>query len=165
MAFSAHKDPDQVKEHFCDEATLDKQAEDVAQLIRKSKHFIAFTGAGISTSAGIADFRGPEGVWTLRAQGKLARSKTSVLKAVPTASHMSLVSLEKAGYLKFLISQNTDGLHRRSGFPVEKLAELHGNANLEFCQKCKKEYFRDFRTRAPQVDVHDHRTGNATRTI
>lgn len=159
MAFSAHKDPEQIKEHICDEETLDKQADQVATLIRNAKHFIVFTGAGISTSAGIPDFRGPQGVWTLRAQGQVAQSKTSTIKAFPTVSHMSLVSLEKAGLLKFLISQNTDGLHRRSGFPIDKLAELHGNSNLEYCKKCKKEYFRDFKARSGGLDVHDHRTG------
>ena len=49
--------------------------------------------------------RGPQGVWTMASQGKQARAKTSTIKACPTPSHMALRSLEKAGYLKFLISQ------------------------------------------------------------
>jgi len=39
---------------------------------------------------------------------------------------MSLVKLHEKGTLKCLVSQNTDGLHRRSGMPPEGLAELHG---------------------------------------
>ena len=35
--------------------------------------------------------------------------------------------------LKFIISQNIDGLHRKSGVPIHKIAELHGNTNLEIC--------------------------------
>lgn len=67
--------------------------------------------------------------------------------AVPSFTHMALVALEKVNRLKFLISQNTDGLHIRSGFNPAKLAELHGNRMLEKCKKCKSQFLRDFRTR------------------
>ena len=76
-------------------------------------------------------------------------------KAIPSFTHMTLVALEEAGYLKYLVSQNTDGLHMRSGFNVEKLAELHGNRCLEKCKKCKSNFLRDFRTREAQK-VHEH---------
>jgi mono-ADP-ribosyltransferase sirtuin 6 len=72
---------------------------------------------------------------------------------------MSLVQLEKRGLVKFLISQNCDGLHRRSGFSQEKIAELHGNSNIEVCSSCGKEYLRDYKAVAPYAhSVHDHRT-------
>jgi len=161
MAYTAHKDPEQVKEHFDDEATFIQKANQLVELIKKSKHFIVFTGAGISTSAGIPDFRGPEGVWTLKAQNKTRTAPTiSTTKAMPTSSHMSLVELERRDILKFLISQNCDGLHRRSGFSQEKIAELHGNSNIEVCSNCGKEYLRDYKAVAPYThSVHDHRTG------
>ena len=36
-------------------------------------------------------------------------------KAFPTKCHMALVALLECGLLKHIISQNTDGLHRKSG--------------------------------------------------
>lgn len=77
--------------------------------------------------------------------------------AVPSYTHMALVSMEKRGLLKYLVSQNTDGLHVRSGFNPAKLAELHGNRCLEKCKKCKSQFLRDFRTREAKK-VHDHAT-------
>lgn len=84
------------------------------------------------------------GVWELRANRRERSTKhqqkvKSTLQAIPTTAHMSLVQLQKQGFLKGLISQNTDGLHRRSGFPIASLAELHGNTNLERCEQCNKE--------------------------
>jgi len=75
---------------------------------------------------------------------------------------MALVKLEQEGLLKFCVSQNVDGLHRRSGFSPLKLAELHGNTNLEKCKnsKCEKQYLRDYRCRNSQF-VHDHKTGRS----
>ncbi|KAJ5200720.1 hypothetical protein N7491_008474 [Penicillium cf. griseofulvum] len=130
---------------------VDKKAEALAAQIKKSKHFIVFTGAGVSTSAGIPDFRGPEGNWTLRAQGKKQTKVANTLQAIPTPSHMALVELQNQGILKHLISQNCDGLRRRSGilpkFLYEMISELHGNSN----------HFRAVSTY--ERGDHDHRTG------
>lgn len=53
MAFSAHKNAEDVKEFVEDQATLEKKVDELVALIRKAKHMVAFTGAGVSTSAGI----------------------------------------------------------------------------------------------------------------
>ncbi|KAF8409742.1 hypothetical protein HHK36_005821 [Tetracentron sinense] len=119
--------------------------EQLAVMIQKSKHLVAFTGAGISTSCGIPDFRGPKGVWTLQREGKgVPEASLPFHRAMPSMTHMALVELEKAGILKFVISQNVDSLHLRSGIPREKLAELHGNSFREICPSCEVEYLRDF---------------------
>jgi len=164
---TAHKTAEEKKEYFDSEEELERKVEILAEWVRESKHFIAFTGAGISTSAGIPDFRsgvntvlptGP-GAWERLATGttKQPDYRKKALSAIPTRSHMALVKLQQEGILKFLISQNTDGLHRKSGFNPKYLAELHGNGNLEICKGCNRQYFRDFRTRNA-LQVHDHRT-------
>jgi len=107
---------------------------------------VCYTGAGISCSAGIPDFRGPEGVWTLAAQGKKAQAKVDVLQAIPTKAHMSLVDLQNRGVMKHLISSNCDGLHVKSGIKPDNITEVHGNSNREECQNCGKSYYRDYRT-------------------
>ena len=42
------------------------------------------------------------------------------------------------GKLKFLISQNVDNLHLKSGIQPENLAELHGNMTRLRCTRCEK---------------------------
>jgi hypothetical protein len=39
---------------------VERKAQTLANQIKKSKHFIAFTGAGISTSAGKLQYRGTD---------------------------------------------------------------------------------------------------------
>jgi NAD-dependent SIR2 family protein deacetylase len=55
---------------------------------------------------------------------------------------MALVELQKVGKLKFLISQNVDNLHLKSGIPFDLLAELHGNISRLRCRKCQRTFDR-----------------------
>jgi hypothetical protein len=72
---------------------------------------------------------------------------------------MALAKLMDMDRLKYIISQNVDGLHLKSGVPHNKIAELHGNVNLERCTECSKHYLRDYNVRTA-VEPNDHKTGS-----
>lgn len=55
---------------------------------------------------------------------------------------MALVALERAGYIHYVVTQNIDGLHLRSGFPRNRLSILHGDAFMECCPSCGATYIR-----------------------
>ncbi|MCY3414036.1 MAG: hypothetical protein INQ03_20500 [Candidatus Heimdallarchaeota archaeon] len=114
---------------------------EVSAIIADSKYLVIFTGAGISTPSGLPDYRGPEGVWTLRDQGKKPKPLSKPLaEHEPNAAHYAVVELQNMGIMKFLISQNVDGLHIKSGIKPKNIAELHGNTNYFKCFKCDKRY-------------------------
>ena len=147
--------------------TVDLEAHRIASLLRASTYCIAFTGAGISTSAGIGDYRGKDGKWTemdrTAVQSKVTKDteEDKEEKALseeeeeeeggegvpyenlrPTYTHEALVQLMEMGFLKHVISQNGDGLHGLSGIPPDNLSELHGNVFLEICERCGHRYYR-----------------------
>src|SRR5215203_5042451 len=125
------------------EQRLKEHIETIARWVLKGEHIVAFTGAGVSTDSGIPDFRGPDGVWTRRDAGlPPPQWRVSPGLVKPNASHLSLVELQRLGTLQFLITQNTDNLHRRSGIRPELLAELHGNGQLVRCLGCDRLYTR-----------------------
>jgi NAD+-dependent protein deacetylase sirtuin 6 len=118
---------------------------ELVRLIRDARHVVVHTGAGVSTSAGIPDFRGPAGVWTLQKKGLPLPTTTCPFElARPTYTHQALLALQRSGKLHFLVSCNVDCLHQRSGFPRQLLAELHGNCFAERCEACGWEAVRDF---------------------
>lgn len=76
MAHTAHKNDEDKKEYFDPPEVLEKKINELASLVKNSKHFIAFTGAGISTACGIPDFR--SGVNTVLPTGPGAWEKKAL---------------------------------------------------------------------------------------
>ena len=103
---------------------LDKRISMLAEWMLEARHLVVFTGAGISTESGLADFRGPDGLWTRQAKG-LPTKSIDFATAEPNAGHQAIAELQRLGKLAFLISQNVDNLHLRSGIRPELIAELH----------------------------------------
>jgi hypothetical protein len=57
MAYTSLSDSE-IEEIFDSDDKIENYSIKLAHLIKKSKHCVIYTGAGISTAAGIADFRG-----------------------------------------------------------------------------------------------------------
>jgi NAD-dependent deacetylase len=108
----------------------------LAQWMLEAKYLVVFTGAGVSTESGLRDFRGPDGLWTRRDKG-LATPHQDFTSAEPNAGHIAIAELQNLGKLVFLISQNVDNLHLKSGIRPELLAELHGNLTKVRCTECE----------------------------
>lgn len=122
-------------------------------LISGADQILVFTGAGISTSSGIPDYRGPQGVWKTRTpvyyqdfmesmehrqrywQQKMEDAETWG-DAPPNRVHESIVQLESAGKLEMVVTQNVDGLHSIAGTSAERLVEIHGTNREIECQTC-----------------------------
>ena len=102
---------------------LEQKVDMIVSLLKQAKCCTAYTGAGLSRAAGIADY-------ATRAKNSITSTGVPILKsnldAQPTQSHKILVSLERAGYLHHYIQQNHDGLPQKAGFPQEKINEIHG---------------------------------------
>ncbi len=130
----------------------------IAQLLAGSQRALAFTGAGISTESGIADFRSPSGIWSRyqpvlfrdfleseearRRYWKMKREGYYELKtARPNEGHRALAQLEESGKIIAVITQNIDGLHQDAG--SRRVLELHGTSRRCVCLGCDKRFSSD----------------------
>jgi NAD-dependent deacetylase len=125
------------------------------ELLDRARRILVLTGAGISTDSGIPDFRGPDGVWTKNPEAEKAatldtyvhdpevrrrawqnRLTSPLWAAEPNEGHRALVTLERAGRLDTLVTQNIDGLHQKAGSDPARLIEIHGNSAEIVCLTC-----------------------------
>lgn len=130
---------------------------DCAELISRSCSVTALSGAGISTAAGIPDFRGPRGLyvtrrydpekvfdirWFRRDHGyfyEFAHDFVTMMETVrPTFTHFFLAHLETAGILSGVITQNIDMLHQSAGSST--VVELHGSYGSATCCGCGRAF-------------------------
>jgi NAD-dependent SIR2 family protein deacetylase len=149
-------DSDNLEEIIEDEMIIQEKITKLTELIAKSKNIVVFSGAGISTTAGISDYRGKKGLWTMeKKRQKMFKNGTKVPTTIikkekqdkiwfPTATHMILRELVERDIVKFIITQNCDNLHETSGIPSSKLLALHGNSFTEICPQCKQIFHRNF---------------------
>src|SRR4249920_3901330 len=146
---------------------MQSEIDQLAELIRKARKIVLFTGAGISTASGIPDFRGPQGVWKRRQPVYYDEFMTSEAARIehwdyklegwetfrdarPNAVHDAIVRLERAGKMHMLITQNIDGLHALAGTSADRLVEIHGTNTKIECQSCgwrddPESHFESFR--------------------
>ncbi|TEB20676.1 NAD-dependent deacetylase sirtuin-2 [Coprinellus micaceus] len=128
----------------------------------KCKNVVLMLGAGVSTAAGIPDFRSPKtGLYA-----NLARLKLPYPEAVfdisffrknpvpfynlahelypgkfrPTLSHSFVRLLNEKKLLLKCFTQNIDTLERLAGVPDDKIIEAHGSFATQRCIECKTEY-------------------------
>lgn len=123
--------------------------------LRDAKRILILSGAGLSTGAGIPDFRGPQGLWTkdplaeristlswylndteVRKKAWQYRAGSPIWEAKPTQAHHAIVELEQQGRLLGIVTQNTDGLHQLAGSSPELVHEVHGSARTWRCENC-----------------------------
>lgn len=152
----------------------------LAQYIKdgRAKKIVVMTGAGISTSAGIPDFRSPDtGLYA-----NLARLNLPYAEAVfdisyfrnnpnpfftlahelypgkyrPTITHSFINLLHKKGLLLKLFTQNIDCLEREAGVPGDMIIEAHGSFATQRCIDCKTAYPDDLMRTAVHSNTVPH---------
>ena len=135
----------------------------VAEYILRNdcRNIIVMTGAGLSVSAGIPDFRSPgtglydnlqkynlpepEAVFDLSYFRSHPHAFYHLAKELypgnfaPTPAHHFIKLLHDQGRLLRNYTQNIDGLERQAGIPGNKLVEAHGTFSTARCIDCKRE--------------------------
>ncbi|MBO5500555.1 MAG: NAD-dependent protein deacylase [Clostridia bacterium] len=125
----------------------------LAEWIRQAGETVFFGGAGVSTASGIPDFRSAHGIYA-GPHGKTYEEMLShdcmllypdafwdfyrnvmlYPQAKPNGAHQALASMEAAGKLTSVVTQNIDGLHQAAG--SNRVQELHGSVHRNYCMGC-----------------------------
>jgi NAD-dependent SIR2 family protein deacetylase len=124
----------------------------------QDRSFVVLTGAGISTSSGIPDYRDSEGVRRGRQpmmfqeflNAPEARRRywaramlgwPRVRAAQPNPAHEAIARLQQHDLISGVITQNVDALHDQAG--SDDVVELHGSLHWVLCLDCRQRTERD----------------------
>lgn len=125
------------------------ELERAASILKDSKRVVVSTGAGMSRDSGVPTFRDAmTGLWARFDPHELANAQAFtarparvfgwyvwrwnlVHRAEPHAGYHALVRMEKSFDELLVVTQNVDGLHRRSG--SSEVVELHGSLDAFRC--------------------------------
>jgi NAD-dependent protein deacetylase/lipoamidase len=123
----------------------------LAELLERRRPCVVLTGAGISTESGIPDFRSAGGIWERYDPAEVAHIEAfrrdpvrvwefyalrldALAAAEPNDGHRALAELEEHGWIRAIVTQNVDGLHRRAG--SREVVEVHGSLREAECIHC-----------------------------
>ena len=125
------------------------QLDELTELVARGGVMV-LSGAGLSTESGIPDYRGPDGtrrvtpmqyadfIGSSEARRRYwARSYIGwqrFNRAAPNSGHRAVATLQRAGLLDAVVTQNVDGLHQTAG--AVDVIELHGNLDRVVCLTC-----------------------------
>lgn len=145
----------------------------IASLMKKSKNTVVVTGAGISTEAGIPDFRGEKGIYRQIGEDRVMRIiNIDFFKAhpdqfysfyrqyfnfptvEPSKAHYILARMEEQGIIKGVVTQNIDNLHQQAG--SRNVIPVHGNAEEFVCMnpRCRRIYDLEYLQNSPEKVPH-----------
>ncbi|KAF9549892.1 NAD-dependent histone deacetylase sir2 [Mortierella hygrophila] len=132
--------------------------EQVVQLLRDSKRIMVLTGAGVSVSCGIPDFRSPDGIYSRLQEFNLRdpqqmfdlsffKRRPEIFYSfareifpsnfIPSPSHSFIKLLEDKGKLLRNYTQNIDTLEQRAG--IQKILQCHGSFATASCLRCRRQ--------------------------
>ena len=147
---------------------LSESTGSLTAFLRRYKRLAVLTGAGCSTASGIPDYRDEAGNWKHRKPVQFAdfmtrtdvrrrywaqsfHGWTRIAKARPNGAHAALATLEAAGRVAGLITQNVDNLHRAAG--SRNVIDLHGVLHDTRCMQCDCQVSRqDFQHRLENLN-------------
>lgn len=157
-------------------STFEERIAKLNKMIADARRIVILTGAGISTSSGIPDFRSADGLYSTKpvingiemdpefmlSTTCLAdfpdeffhylNTKMNFPDAVPNIAHIMIAALERSGRQVTVVTQNIDNLHQLAG--SSEVCTIHGSFARAYCQDCGMEYEGDivFQDIAPRCE-------------
>ncbi|APQ14011.1 NAD-dependent protein deacylase [Pseudomonas oryzihabitans] len=130
------------------------------RLLERAERVLFITGAGLSADSGLPTYRGLGGLYNglteegipieAALSGSMLRQRPDIcwrylaqigracVAAAPNAAHQAIADFGRRQPAAWVLTQNIDGFHRRSGYPPERLIEIHGQLEPLACMACSQ---------------------------